>query len=615
MTSGPDDPSARSATDERPLVRLWRYASGHRRTVVAAITFSVLNKLADVMPELLIGAAVDVVVRSDESLVARVFGVEDRFDQLVVLALINVVVWVVESLTDYVAQLLWRNLAQTIEHEARMDAYRHVQRLELAWFEDQSTGGLLSILNDDVNQLERFLDIGANELVRTAVNVVFVGIFFFAAEPVLGVVAFVPIPLIVWASVRYQRRLEPRYTDVRQAAGDLGALLANNVSGIATIRSFTAEERESDRVAVASGAYREANRRAIKLSSAFIPLIRMAILAAFTVTLVVGGRAALDGSLEVGVFSVLVYMTQRLLWPLTRLGETFDLYQRAMASTRRILDLLAVDPTIVDGPGALPRPLRGDVRFDGVRFLYGPQVGPEAGRHVLHAFDLAVPAGETHAIVGSTGAGKSTVVKLLLRLYDAQAGRVTLDGVAVDDVPLVELRRAIGYVGQDVFLFQGTVRENLAYGRPDAGDAELERAARLAEAHAFITELPRGYDTVVGERGQKLSGGQRQRLSIARAILKDPPVLVLDEATSAVDNETEASIQRSLELVGRDRTVIVIAHRLSTVRHADRIHVLEAGRVVESGTHDELVSSRGLYAALWRIQTGEVHALPSADTA
>jgi ATP-binding cassette subfamily B protein len=615
MTSGPDHPSARSATEERPLVRLWRYAGGHRRTVVAAIGFSVLNKLADVMPELLIGAAVDVVVRSEESLVARVFGVEDRFDQLVVLALINVVVWVIESLTDYVAQLLWRNLAQTIEHEARMDAYRHVQRLELAWFEDQSTGGLLSILNDDVNQLERFLDIGANEIVRTAVNVVFVGVFFFAAEPVLGVVAFVPIPLIVWASVRYQRRLEPRYTDVRQAAGDLGALLANNVSGIATIRSFTAEARESERVAVASGAYREANRRAIKLSSAFIPLIRMAILAAFTVTLVVGGRAALDGTLEVGVFSVLVYMTQRLLWPLTRLGETFDLYQRAMASTRRILDLLAVEPTIVDGTRVLPSSLRGEVRFDGVRFRYGPEVGRGPARHVLDGFDLVVPAGETHAIVGSTGAGKSTVVKLLLRLYDAQAGRVTLDGVRIDAVPLIELRRAVGYVGQDVFLFQGTVRENLAYGRPDAGDAELERAARLAEAHEFICELPQGYDTVVGERGQKLSGGQRQRLSIARAILKDPPVLVLDEATSAVDNETEAAIQRSLELVGRDRTVVVIAHRLSTVRHADRIHVLEAGRVVESGTHDELVAAPGLYAALWRIQTGEVHALPSADTA
>jgi len=602
-----------------PLVRLWRYARGHRRTVVGAMAFSVLNKLADVMPELLIGAAVDVVVRADDSLVATVFGVEDRFDQLLVLAVINGGIWVVESISDYVAQLLWRNLAQTIEHEARMDAYRHVQRLELAWFEDQSTGGLLSILNDDVNQLERFLDIGANEIVRTAVNIVFVGVVFFVAAPVLGVVAFVPIPLIVWASVRYQRRLEPRYTDVRRSAGDLGALLANNVSGIATIRSFTAEDREVARVAGASGAYREANRRAIRLSSAFIPLIRMAILAAFTLTLIIGGRAALDGTLEVGVFSVLVYMTQRLLWPLTRLGEVFDLYQRAMASTRRILDLLAVDPTIVDGPHPLPDPLRGEVRFEGVTFAYGP--GDPGGdvvvapAPVLDGFDLAVPAGETHAIVGATGAGKSTVVKLLLRLYDAGGGRITLDGVDVDHVPLVDLRRVIGYVGQDVFLFQGTVRENLAYGRPDASDADLERAARLAEAHEFISQLPQGYDTVVGERGQKLSGGQRQRLSIARAILKDPPVLVLDEATSAVDNETEAAIQRSLELVGRGRTVVVIAHRLSTVRHADRIHVLEEGRVVESGTHDELVAARDLYAALWRIQTGEVHALPAAESA
>jgi ATP-binding cassette, subfamily B, bacterial len=603
-----------------PLVRLWRYARGHRRTVVAATGFSVLNKLADVVPELLIGAAVDVVVRADDSLVATAFGVEDRFGQLVILAIINVAVWLIESASEFVANLLWRNLAQTIEHEARMDAYRHVQRLELAWFEDQSTGGLLSILNDDVNQLERFLDVGANELVRTFVNVVFVGVVFFVAEPVLGVVAFLPIPIIVWGSIRYQRRLEPRYAVVRQAAGDLGALLANNVSGIATIRAFTAEARESERVAAASGEYREANREAIRLSSAFIPLIRLAILAAFTLTLLIGGRAALNGTLEVGVFSVLVYMTQRLLWPLTRLGETFDLYQRAMASTRRILDLLAVDPTIVDGVDALPAPVLGEVRFETVRFAYGPVPSPATTgngdadrrlRPVLDGFDLVVPPGETHAIVGATGAGKSTVVKLLLRLYDANSGRIALDGVEVRTVPLAELRRAVGYVGQDVFLFQGTVRENLAYGRPDAGDAELERAARLAEAHDFIVELPDGYDTVVGERGQKLSGGQRQRLSIARAILKDPAVLVLDEATSAVDNETEAAIQRSLELVGRDRTVIVIAHRLSTVRHADRIHVLEAGRIVESGTHDALLEERGLYAALWRIQTGEVHALRS----
>jgi ATP-binding cassette, subfamily B, bacterial len=601
------------AAEAPPLVRLWRYARGHRRTVIAAITFSVVNKLADVMPELLIGAAVDVVVRADDSLVATVFGIEDRFQQLVVLGIINVVVWLIESGSEYVSNLLWRNLAQTIEHEARMDAYRHVQRLELAWFEDQSTGGLLAVLNDDVNQLERFLDMGASEIIRTLVNVIFVGIVFFVASPVLGVVAFLPIPLIVWASIRYQTRLEPHYARVRGTAGDLGALLANNLSGIATIRSFTAEARETARVAEASQAYREANRGAIKLSSAFIPLIRLAILAAFTVTLLVGGRAALNGTMDVGLFSVLVYMTQRLLWPLTRLGETFDLYQRAMASTRRILDLLAVEPTIVDGSGALAEPISGEVRFDRVSFEYGPAGAP--GAAVLDEFSLEVPAGETHAIVGATGAGKSTVVKLLLRLYEVTGGRITLDGVGVDEVPLAAVRRSIGYVGQDVFLFQGTVRENLAYGRPDATDDELEQAARLAEAHEFIQVLPQGYDTVVGERGQKLSGGQRQRLSIARAILKDPPLLVLDEATSAVDNETEAAIQRSLELVSRGRTVMVIAHRLSTVRHADRIHVLERGRVVESGTHDELLAARGLYAALWRIQTGEVHALPVADSA
>jgi ATP-binding cassette subfamily B protein len=605
----PDDPST------APLVRLWRYARGHRRTVVAAIGFSVLNKLADVMPELLIGAAVDVVVRGEDSIVGKAFGIDDRYTQLLVLAAINVVVWLIESGSEYVSNLLWRNLAQTIEHESRMDAYRHVQRLELAWFEDQSTGGLLTILNDDVNQLERFLDMGAQEIIRTLVNVIFVGIVFFVAEPVLGVVAFLPIPLIVWASIRYQRRLEPRYTEVRTAAGDLGALLANNVAGIATIRSFTAEDRESTRVEAGSQGYREANRDAIRLSSAFIPLIRMAILAAFTITLVVGGRAALNGTMEVGVFSVLVYMTQRLLWPLTRLGETFDLYQRAMASTRRILDLLAVEPTIVDGSGVLPQPVQGEVWFENVRFAYGAGGAGGTGKPVLDGFDLVVPSGETHAIVGATGAGKSTVVKLLLRLYEATGGRITIDGVPVDHVPLAELRRAIGYVGQDVFLFQGTVRENLAYGRPDASDAQLERAARLAEAHEFICHLSQGYDTVVGERGQKLSGGQRQRLSIARAILKDPPILVLDEATSSVDNETEAAIQRSLEVVARGRTVIVIAHRLSTVRHAEHIHVLEAGRVVEAGSHDDLVASGGLYAALWRIQTGEVHALPAVESA
>jgi len=584
-----------------PLRQLWRHARRHRPRVVLATVLSVLNKVADVAPEILIGAAVDVVANEGQSFVGRVFGVDDRFQQLSILAAITVVVWIFESITDYLADLTWRNLAQAIEHDTRMEAYAHVQQLELAYFEDQSSGGLMAVLNDDVNQLERFLDFGANELILTIANVVLVGITFYVISPTLTVLAFLPIPVIVLGSLRYQRKLEKRYDAVRAAAGRIADTLTNNLGGIATIKAFTAEDREVERVAVGSRAYAEANADAIRYSSAFIPLIRMAILAGFTMTLVVGGRAAIRGDLEIGLFSVLVYMTQRLLWPLTRLGEVLDLYQRAMASSRRIFGLLEVRPSIQPGTRELPEPVRGAVRFEGVRFAYGDGTGPA----VLKGLDLDIPAGETHAIVGATGAGKSTVVKLLLRLYEPTAGRITLDGVPIDELTFASLRGAMGFVAQDVFLFQGTVRENLTYGRPDATEDQVLRAAQLAEADTFIRALPQGYDTIVGERGQKLSGGQRQRLTIARAIVRDPAVLVLDEATSAVDNETEAAIQRSLDHVAADRTTIVIAHRLSTVRHAHRIHVLEAGEVIEAGTHDELVAAGGLYAALWRVQTGE----------
>jgi ATP-binding cassette subfamily B protein len=402
-------------------------------------------------------------------------------------------------------------------------------------------------------------------------------------------------------SLRYQKRLEKRYDAVRAAAGRIAGTLTNNLGGIATIKAFTAEEREVERVAVDSRAYGAANADAIRYSSAFIPLIRMAILAGFTMTLLIGGRATLDGNLDIGLYSSLVYMTQRLLWPLTRLGETLDLYQRAMASCRRIFGLLEVQPSIRPGVRELVQPVRGAVRFDDVGFSYGDGSAGD----VLHGFTLDIAAGETHAIVGATGAGKSTIVKLLLRLYEPNRGRISVDGVPIDELTFGSLRGSIGFVSQDVFLFQGTVRENLTYGRPDATEAEVVQAAMLAEAHTFITSLPEGYDTIVGERGQKLSGGQRQRLTIARAILRDPAILVLDEATSAVDNETEAAIQRSLARVSADRTTIVIAHRLSTVRHAHRIHVLEAGQVIETGTHEDLVDQGGLYAALWRVQTGE----------
>lgn len=587
-----------STHPQAPLARLFSYARPHRRRIVLAASWSVLNKLLDLAPPLLIGAAVDVVVQREASLVASL-GWTDLTTQLYLLAAITVVVWLGESLFEYLHKVAWRNLAQTIQHELRNDAYAHVQALEMRWFEDQSTGGLMAILNDDVNQLERFLDVGANELVQMLTTVLAIGLVFFGLDAGVAAIAFVPVPFVIWGSFAFQRRIAPRYADVRERVGMLSGQLANNLGGIATIKSFTAEEHERRRIAAESERYRASNRRAIALSSAFSPLIRMVIVCGFTATLVLGGRHALEGSLAVGAFSTLVFMTQRLLWPLTRLGETFDLYQRAMASARRILDLLDTPARIVSGKRRLPRSeVRGEVCFDEVWFAY------QAGTPVLAGLTLEAPAGQTTAIVGATGAGKSTLVKLLLRFYDVDRGAVRIDGIDLREIELGDLRAAIGLVSQDVFLFHGTVRENVAYGRRDASAAELEEAARVAEALEFIEGLPQGWDTVVGERGQKLSGGQRQRLSLARAVLKDPPILVLDEATSSVDNETEAAIQRSLETLSRGRTTIVIAHRLSTVRNADRIWALAEGRVAESGRHEELVARGGLYAGLWRVQTG-----------
>lgn len=590
-----------------PLRDLWRYSRDHHGRVVGATAMSIANKLFDIGPELLIGAAIDVVVNEGtNSFVGRLTGVTDRADQLTIIAIATLVIWIFESITEYVAVVMWRNLAQTLEHETRMDCYGHIQSLELAYFEDQTSGGLMTVLNEDVNQLERFLDMGPHKIIITATNVIVLGIVFAVISPMLALLAFLPIPVIVAGSLWYQKRLEPRYAKVRAAAGVIGDALTNGLGGIATIRAFNAEKREVQRVHADSAAYRDANREAIITSTAFRPLIRTAVLAGFLLTLFFGGRAALNGTLAIGLFSTLVYMTQRLLWPLVDLGEVLDWYQRAMASCRRIFGLLAAEPTIVPGIVELDQPVRGEIRFEGVRFAYASGAGD-----VLHGIDLDFGAGQTHAVVGATGAGKSTIVKLLLRLYEPTAGRITLDGVPIEQLRFTALRGATGLVSQDVFLFQGTVRENLTYGRADATDDQMRRAAELAEAAGFIEALPQGYDTVVGERGQKLSGGQRQRLTIARAILRDPAVLILDEATSAVDNETEAAIQRSLAKVSEGRTTIVIAHRLSTVRHADRIHVLDAGRVVEEGTHDELVARGGLYAALWRVQTGEA-AAPAA---
>jgi len=542
---------------------------------------------------------VDIVVERQNSLLGRL-GIENLTLQLVILGITTLIVWILESVFEYAQRVYWRNLAQSMQHDLRVDAYNHVQHLELAYFEDQSTGGLMSVLNDDINQLERFLDVGANDIVQVSTTVIVIGGIFFLIAPSVAWMAAIPIPIIIWGSVKFQRLLAPLYSDVREQVSMINHQLANSLSGIATIKSFTAEDYEVERLHAESSEYLERNRRAIRLSSAFSPLIRMAIVSGFIAITIAGGQLVFDGVLAVGAYSVLVFMTQRLLWPLTRLGETFDQYQRAMASTIRILDLLGIERQIDEGEVSLPvADVKGTMRLEDVQFAYSN------GRKVIRDLTLEIPAGDTVAIVGATGAGKSTIIKLMLRYYDVTSGRVMLDHVDLRDLKLEDIRSAIGLVSQDVFLFHGTVRENIAYGSFDVADEFIVAAAKIAEAHEFIMELPQGYDTIVGERGQKLSGGQRQRLSIARAVLKDPPILILDEATSSVDNETEAAIQRSLERIVVGRTTIVIAHRLSTVRNADRIYVLQNGTLKEEGTHEELVHLNGLYAALWRVQTGE----------
>jgi len=580
------------------LSRLFQYARQYRRDAYLASLYSACNKFFDILPEVLIGVAVDVVVSKQDSFLARL-GITDTFHQLLWLGLLTVLIWGGESLFEYLYQLRWRNLAQNLQHDLRLDAYRHVQKLPLAYFENRSTGNLLSILNDDINQMERFLNGGANSIIQVVCSSIMVGGVFFYLAPQLAMMALFPVPLILVGTFWFQKRIAPRYSAVREAAGVINGRLNNNLLGIATIKAFTAETFEAEHIREASEHYRTTNARAIRLSSAIIPVIRMAILAGFVVTLVYGGYLALQGSIGVGSYSVLVYLTQRLLWPLTGLADIADLYQRSMTAIDRVLGVLAAPLTIdYHGKPLPPAAVSGALAFNKLSFGYGAQP-------VLHDVSLQVPAGHTVAFVGATGSGKSTLIKLLLRFYESPHGSITLDGEDICALALADLRRAIGYVSQDVFLTDGTVAANIAYGMPQASREEIIAAARAAEADEFIARLPQGYDTPVGERGQKLSGGQRQRLALARAILKDPKILVLDEATSAVDNETEAAIQRSLQVVSQGRTTLVIAHRLSTVRHADCIHVLEFGRVVESGTHEQLLALDGSYAALWRLQTGE----------
>lgn len=579
------------------LKNLYLYSKEQETKVRRGIVYSILNKLFDLAPPVLIGVAIDIVVEGSDSFLGSL-GILDRRRQLVVLAFLTFAIWAMESLFDYLAAVTWRNISQDVEHSLRTDAFKNVLGLDLQYFENKSSGRLMAVLNDDVNQLEKFLDTGANKLLQTITTVIVIGGTFLYISPLIAIFAFIPIPVIIFGSFRFTKTIASRYTRIRDAIETLNANLSNSLSGILTVKSFNREEREFIRISDSSVEVKSANYHAIRLSAAFIPIIRIAILFGFTATLLIGGFMALEGDINVAMYSVLLFITQRLLWPLTELGDTFDLYQRAMASFRRINTLKNTQPEIKNGD-IESNGINEKIQLKKVNFSYVEDFP------VLNDVSLSIQKGSTTAIVGSTGSGKSTLIKLLLRLYDVNSGQIMFDDADIKDLEVHSLRKNIGLVSQDIFLFEGTVFDNIAYGNLDATEEEIWQAAKLSESDEFINLLPNKKDTVVGERGQKLSGGQRQRISIARAILKNPEILILDEATSAVDNETEAAIQRSLDTLKDGRTVVAIAHRLSTIRNADIIYVLEKGEIVESGTHDELVNLKKVYANLWNVQTGK----------
>ena len=586
--------------EQGPFRRLLSHMKGHKNTIRLASFCSITNKFWDLAPPLLIGLAVDVVVEREDSFLASM-GILDPWNQLILLSVLTFAIWGLESLFEYFYGVLWRNLAQTVQHELRLETFSHVQKQGMGWFDERQKGDILAILNDDINQLERFLDKGANDLLQVSTTVVVVGAVFIAISWQVALFAILPIPVIVWGSFKYQRSLEPKYAKVRESAGRMNALLENDLSGMSTIQSFTAEEIETARVMKLSQEYREANRKAIRLSAAFTPLIRMAILCGFTATLLLGGWLTLEDELAIGAYSVLVFMTQRLLWPLTRLGETFDLYQRAMASSTRVLDVLNSELELKDGSHKPEMDLikQSDFVFSDVNFAYRDR------DLTFEKLNLTINAGKTTGIVGSTGAGKTTLTRLMLRFAQNQGGEISWAGIPIQDWSIQHLRSSIALVEQHITLFPTSILENIRYGNSNATDMQVVEAGEIAEISEFVNSLPDGWDTMVGEGGYRLSGGQRQRLAIARAVLKDAPMLILDEATSAVDNETEAALQRSIELVSKDRTTVIIAHRLSTIRNADSIIVMDNGNVAETGTHEDLVALGGIYANLWKVQTGK----------
>ncbi len=569
----------------RVLRRLLTYLRPYWKLLTATCLLLVLSTTLSLLPPLFQRAVIDQVIAEKDLA---------RLGPLIA-ALIGV--YLLLALVDFGEQYIRHALGERFLFDLRVRIYDHLQRLSLSFFERTSTGELMSRATNDVNALERFVTHGVILTAVDLLRLVGASAILLALDWRLALIALMPAPIIAVGLRRFNQYARPIYRRARDRLGDLNAKLQDNLTGIRVIQAFGREEVELERFRSVSHLYYRERVRSILAWSTFFPAMFFVSAMGGVLVLGAGARMVVQGRLSLGTLVAFLSYIISLYEPLRRLTEIDNTFQQAIAAAERIFELLDETPEIQDAPDAIELDeVQGEVVFEHVYFRYGD------GDEVLRDITFRMAPGEVVALVGPSGAGKSSIANLLCRFYDPDRGRILLDGHDLRDIRIRSLRRHVAVVLQDTFLFNTTVRENLLYGNPDASEEEMIAAAKAAHAHEFIMELPRGYDTEIGERGVKLSGGQRQRLALARAILADPRILILDEATSSVDAETEYLIQQALQEVLKGRTALVIAHRLSTIRDADKIIALENGRIREVGSHHELLARGGLYSQLYQRQ-------------